>query len=117
MEKNQTLKETLDEIGVDDVTKYVHQKLILVQMLTNVQNNLLLDIKNKLEDNSKYKYDVKHCTEDVRKAVKKGLGISFFKRLSTKSLDYYMGDYEELESMIYKWAEISNHNKYDNKLQ
>lgn len=88
----------LDAESID----YVRKRLVGVQMLACVQNNLMDDIQNRLREKHRYKYDVKRNMGQIKKLCMANMGNkNFLGQLSQEALDVYFEDFERLEKWIY----------------
>jgi len=97
-----TLIGGLDEKSADRIRR----KLVGVQMLACVQNNLMDDIQAILREKKLLKFEVKRNMGEIKRLVMRNMGNStFLGRLSQEALDVYFEDYEELESWIYDFID------------
>lgn len=93
--------------GFDEETAdRIRRKLVGVQMLACIQNNLMDDIQNILREKKKLKFEVKRNMGMIKKLVMQNMGNkTFLGKLSQEALDVYFEDYEKLEAWIYEFLE------------
>lgn len=102
---NVTLKSELAEQDADAVER-IRRKLVGVQMLACIQNNLMDDIRRILEEKKRWRYELKHNMKQIQDLCARNIRTdSFFGKLSQEALDVYFEDYEALEKMVYDFIE------------
>lgn len=95
-----TLRQELEQQPADAIHR-VHRKLLIIQMLACVQCNLMDEIKAILEEQKKYRYELKHNMKQIRELCFRNIrNESFFGSMSQDTMDNYMDDFERLEKMI-----------------
>lgn len=95
------LGELINGLDPDSVEK-IRRKLVGVQMLACVQNNLMDDIQAILREKKRLKFEVKRNMGMIKKLVMQNMGNkTFLGKMSQEALDVYFEDYEELEAWIY----------------
>ena len=114
MIKEMTLNDALNEVGGDALRKRVNQLLLGVQTLACVQDNLMDDIRRLLQDNGKYKFQLKRNMKQIQALVKTNMQSgAFFGKLSQEAIDAYMVEYEELEKKVYDFITERHENSQD----
>lgn len=100
-----TLKSELQNHEPEVVEK-IRKKIIGVQMLACVQNNLMDDIRRLLEEKGRWKYEIKHNMKQIQELCARNIkNDSFFGRMSQDAIDVYFDGYERLEKMIYDFVD------------
>lgn len=116
MRAEMTLKEEMDIQSSEEKNERIRHKLMLVHMLSNVQCNLMNDIKEILQEGNDYRFDIKHNHKKIMAFIRETAMPKFFDKISAEATDLYMDDYEELERMIYDWADGHETKSYDGKI-
>lgn len=92
----------------------IMRKVLGIQMLASVQDNLCLDIQNILDAHGKYKYTVKMNLKQLRRDVLVLVGNdTIFGKMSQEQLDKHMEAYEPLEKLVYDYIN-ANEKEGDN---
>lgn len=82
------------------------RKLLGIQMLASVQENLCRDIERILTEHGKYKYTMKMNIRQLHKDVAVNINNdSFFGRMSQEQIDKHIESYEPLEKMVYTFID------------
>ena len=82
------------------------RKLLGIQMLASVQENLCRDIEQILSDNGKYRYTMKMNMKQLHRDVAMNIhNDSFFGRMTQEQIDKHITSYEKLEKLIYDYLE------------
>lgn len=102
----ETLTTTLREKEFDDCQDYIRRRIIGIQMLAGVQDNLIRDIQNILTEKGKYKYEVKMNLGQLHRYILMNIkNDSFFGRMPEDELNKYMAIYEPLEQIVYDYID------------
>ena len=100
--QTETLRTTLQGDEFEPYKKEIMRKVLGIQMLASIQDNLCLDIQNILNAHGKYKYTLKMNLKQLRRDVLVLVGNdTIFGRMSEDQLDKHMEAYEPLEKMVY----------------
>ena len=84
----------------------IMRKLLGIQMLASVQENLCRDIESILNDHGQYRYTMKRNMKQLHRDVMLNMSNgSFFGRMTPEQIDAHMSAYEPLEEMIYKYID------------
>lgn len=82
------------------------RKLLGIQMLASVQENLCRDIEQILSDNGKYRYTMKMNMKQLHRDVAVNItNDSFFGRMSQEQIEAHMRTYEPLEKIVYDYLD------------
>lgn len=102
----ETLRTTLSDPAFDAYKEIIARKLIGIQMLASVQENLCRDIENILTEHGQYRYTMKMNMRQLHRDVMVNIhNEKFFGRMSPEELDKHMESYEVLEKMVYDFID------------
>lgn len=102
----ETLTTTLLDPAFEPYKERIMRKLLGIQMLASVQENLCLDIERILNEHGRFRYEIKMNLNQLKKAVRVNINNdSFFGRMSQEQIDRHMDSYEPLEKMIYEYLD------------
>jgi len=106
MSSTETLKTTLLGPEFAPYKERIMRKLLGIQMLASVQENLCRDIEQILSDNGKYRYTMKMNMKQLHRDVAMNIhNDSFFGRMTQEQIDKHITSYEKLEKLIYDYLE------------
>ena len=106
MRSTETLTTTLQEAEFEPYKERIMRKLLGIQMLASVQDNLCRDIEAILTEHGQYRYTMKMNIRQLHRDVMVNVGNdSFFGRMSQEQLDKHIETYEPLEKMIYEYLD------------
>ncbi|MBQ6958145.1 MAG: hypothetical protein IJP77_06270 [Bacteroidales bacterium] len=106
MSSTETLKTTLLAPEFAPYKETIMRKLLGIQMLASVQENLCRDIERILSANGKYRYTIKSNMNQLHRAVDVNIcNASFFGRMTQEQLDAHMRTYEPLEKIVYDYLD------------
>lgn len=104
METTETLKTTLLGPEFEPYKDEIMRKLIGIQMLASVQDNLCRDIESILTEHGKYRYQMKMNMRQLHRDVMVNIkNDSFFGRMSPEQIEGHIKNYEPLEKMVYEY--------------
>ena len=102
MRTSETLHTTLLGPEFEPYKETIMRKLLGVQMLASIQDNLCRDIERILSDHGKYKYTMKRNIRQLHRDVHVNIcNGSFFGRMSQEQIDKHIESYEPLEKLVY----------------
>lgn len=106
MSSTETLKTTLLGPEFEPYKERIMRKLLGIQMLASVQENLCRDIEGILNDNGKFRYKMKMNMKQLHRDVAVNItNDSFFGRMSQEQIEAHMRTYEPLEKMVYDYLD------------
>lgn len=106
MSSTETLKTTLLAPEFAPYKETIMRKLLGIQMLASVQENLCRDIERILSEHGKWRYTMKMNIRQLHRDIDVNIhNDSFFGRMTQEQLDAHMASYEELEKLIYDYLE------------
>lgn len=106
MSGTETLKTTLLAPEFAPYKETIMRKLLGIQMLASVQENLCRDIERILSEHGQWRYTVKSNMKQLHRAVDVNIcNASFFGRMSQDQLDAHMRTYEPLEKLVYDYLD------------
>lgn len=106
MSSTETLKTTLLGPEFEPYKEQIMRKLLGIQMLASVQENLCRDIEGILSAHGKYRYSMKMNMKQLHRDVAMNIhNDSFFGRMSQEQIDNHITSYEKLEKLIYDFIE------------
>ena len=106
MSSTETLKTTLLGPEFAPYKERIMRKLLGIQMLASVQENLCRDIEQILSDNGKFRYKMKMNMKQLHRDVSVNItNDSFFGRMSQEQIEAHMRTYEPLEKMVYDYLD------------
>ena len=106
MSSTETLKTTLLGPEFAPYKERIMRKLLGIQMLASVQENLCRDIEQILSDNGNYRYTMKMNMKQLHRDVAMNIhNDSFFGRMTQEQIDKHITSYEKLEKLIYDYLE------------
>lgn len=106
MSSTETLKTTLLGPEFAPYKERIMRKLLGIQMLASVQENLCRDIESILNDHGKYRYTMKMNIRQLHRDVAVNINNdSFFGRMSQEQIDAHIKTYEPLEKMVYDFLD------------
>ena len=104
--ETETLKTTLLSPGMEQYKDRVMRKLLGIQMLASVQDNLCRDIENILNEHGKYRYTMKMNLRQLHRDVMVNINNdTFFGRMTPEQIEAHIAAYEPLEKMIYQYID------------
>lgn len=102
----ETLKTTLLAPEFAPYKERIMRKLLGIQMLASVQDNLCRDIEAILSEHGEYKYTMKMNLRQLHRDVMVNVNNdSFFGRMSPEQIEQHIKSYEPLEEMVYKFID------------
>ena len=106
MSSTETSKTTLLGPEFAPYKERIMRKLLGIQMLASVQENLCRDIEQILSDNGNYRYTMKMNMKQLHRDVAMNIhNDSFFGRMTQEQIDKHITSYEKLEKLIYDYLE------------
>lgn len=98
----ETLKTALLGPEFEPYKDTIMRKLLGIQMLASVQDNLCRDIEQILTEHGKYRYTIKMNLRQLHRDVLVNVNNdTFFGRMSQEQIDKHIESYEPLEKMVY----------------
>ena len=106
MKSTETLHTTLLSPEFEPYKERILRKLLGIQMLASVQDNLCRDIEAILTEHGKFRYTMKINIKQLHRDVMLNVGNdTFFGRMSQEQIDKHIESYEPLEKMVYNFIE------------
>lgn len=106
MSSTETLKTTLLGPEFAPYKERIMRKLLGIQMLASVQENLCRDIESILTEHGKFRYTMKMNMKQLHRDVAMNIhNDSFFGRMTQEQIDKHIKSYEKLEKLIYDYLE------------
>lgn len=103
---SETLKTTLLGPEFEPYKETIMRKLLGIQMLASVQENLCRDIERILSQHGKYRYTMKMNIRQLHRDVAVNINNdTFFGRMSQEQIEAHMRTYEPLEKMVYDYID------------
>lgn len=85
----------------------VNKRLLLLMQLSSLQLNILGEIERIFQKSGNFRFGVKHSHRKIINLVKSnGDTKAFFKSLGVEATDMVVEDAEEIEKILYDWADI-----------
>lgn len=106
MSSTETLKTTLLAPEFAPYKEQVMRKLLGIQMLASVQENLCRDIEQILTEHGQYRYTMKMNMRQLHRDVAANINNdTFFGRMTPEQIEAHIRTYEPLEKMIYEYLD------------
>ena len=106
MSTTETLKTTLLSPEFEPYKERIMRKLLGIQMLASVQDNLCRDIESILNEHGQYRYSMKMNINQLHRCVRANINNdSFFGRMTQEQIDKHIESYEPLEKLVYDFIE------------
>ena len=96
------LRECMGECPLSEIEReYIRDRLIMCYMLQVVCDDMMFEIKQKLDERSKYRHDIKHDYKEIKAAIcrvlKKG---HFAEKLSDDAIDILGKEADHLKDIL-----------------
>lgn len=106
MSATETLKTTLLSPEFEPYKERIMRKLLGIQMLASVQDNLCRDIESILTEHGKYRYTMKMNIRQLHRDVLVNINNdTFFGRMTPDQIEAHIKTYEPLEKMVYDYLD------------
>jgi len=104
MGTTETLKTTLLGPEFEPYKETIMRKLLGIQMLASVQENLCRDIESILSEHGQWRYTMKMNIKQLHRDVMVNVNNdTFFGRMTPEQIDKHIEAYEPLEKLVYDY--------------
>lgn len=106
MSTSETLKTTLTDPAFEPYKERIMRKLLGIQMLASVQDNLCRDIESILNEHGQYRYSMKMNIGQLHRDIRVNINNdTFFGRMTQEQIDKHIESYEPLEKLVYDYID------------
>ena len=102
-------RQAREKLSEQDIVA-INKRLLLLYQLSTLQLNISYEIEWMLRDKGGYNFTVKNNHKRLKSFISGNVNNEFWKNLTQEQLDVMAEDADDLESIIYKWADIEPYN-------
>lgn len=102
-------KQAREKLSEQDIVA-INKRLLLLYQLSTLQLNISYEIEWMLRDKGGYNFTIKNNHKRLKSFISGNVNSGFFENLTREQLDVMAEDADELERLVYEWANIEPYN-------